>query len=139
VRVHASGRLAGHPHAPALHTPNARQGRLHPPQFAASVCVFVQNAPQSSGAEPRHAQAPRAPAAPGFAVAQLVAQEPHASESDWRSRQRGTSPSQRVRLPHWQTPPTQAAPAPQRTPQPPQLFGSAWYALEGSTQAPPQS
>lgn len=102
------------------------------PQFAGSTSVLVQKVPQSSGFAPKQPQTPPAQPAPGFAHGALHA--PQAAGSVWRSRQRGTSVSQRVVLPeHWQTPP-EHVPGPQAIPQALQLFAS----VAGSTQIPPQ-
>ncbi len=127
---------ATHPQTPAVHasflsghgTPQPAGGVPVPdPQFIGSVVVSVQSAPQSSGFAPPQAHAPAWHVEPGFVVVQSVQAAPHAVESVETSRQRGTSASQRlVPAPHWHTPPAQVAPAPQRTPQPPQLFASVW-------------
>jgi hypothetical protein len=140
---HESGSVGGHAHAPPEQTSFVSvQAWPHPavpvPQFEASVCVSVQNVPQSSGFVPPHAHAPVRHVEPGL-VAQLVPHVPHAPESVWRFRQRGTSASQRSSpTGHWHRPPEHVAPAPQRTPQAPQLLASVWY-VAGSTHAPPHS
>lgn len=100
--------------------------------------MSVQKAPQSSGFAPPQLHAPAWHVEPGFVSAHRVPHAPHAPESAWRSRQRGISASQRVSAPgHWQTPAEQVAPAPQATPQLPQLAGSVWNEA-GSTQRPAQ-
>ncbi|MDB4932998.1 MAG: hypothetical protein JWM10_5482 [Myxococcaceae bacterium] len=54
VPKHALGSI-GATHAPPRHSRPAAHGALHPPQFAASVCVFVQRPPQvTSRAAQRH-------------------------------------------------------------------------------------
>ncbi len=94
------------------------------PQFSGSVAQLVQNVPQSSGFAPKHPHAPPAQLAPGFVHG--VAHAPHAAGSVRRSRQRGTSASQRVAPPaHWQTPP-EHVPDPQATPHAPQFLASVW-------------
>lgn len=101
------------------------------PQFRRSVSVSVQDVPQSSSSGGKHPQVPASQPSPG--LAQGVLQAPQAPGSVWRSRQRGTSASQRV-VPavHWQTPP-EHVPSPQAIPQAPQWFAS----VAVSTHIPP--
>jgi hypothetical protein len=129
---HSVGNDAGQPQTPAEQASRVSgQGCPQPPsprQFFGSVWRFVQNARQSSGLAPPQSQIPDWQVEPGLVAVQDVVHEPHAPSSARRFRQRGTSRSQRVvPPPHWQRPPAQVAPAPQATPQAPQLAGSVWY------------
>jgi hypothetical protein len=138
---HAVGSDGGHAHVPAEQAScvsgHACPQPPTPAQFCGSLCVSVQNVPQSSGLAPAQAQAPVTHVEPGFVVVQLVPHVPHAPESVWRFRQRGTSASQRSSpVGHWHRPAEHVAPAPQRTPHAPQLFASPWN-VAGSTHAPP--
>lgn len=129
---HCVGSEGGQPHTPERHA-SCVSGHAFPqadgsvPQFRGSVDQSVQNAVQSSGFAPPHAQPPAWQVEPGFVAAQDVVHEPHAPASVCRSRQRGARLSQRV-VPtaHWQTPPAHVAPAPQTTPHAPQFSGSVW-------------
>lgn len=120
-----SGASAGHSHVPETHAASVGQGRAHEPQFCASVSGFTHRDPQTSGASAGHSQTPASHTSfsSGHACPHAASPSPQFRGSVRPSTQRGTWAGQYEKAPQSQIPPEQV-PAPQETPQPPQLAGS---------------